>query len=69
VYFTNPSFVCQINLFNKAIFELDLSRNDVVALGSAVISTAVLGVSPKTSAFGVHAPNGDPWHGGRPSPK
>jgi hypothetical protein len=35
-----------------------LSRNDAVALGSAVVSTAVFGVSPKTVPPFVPAPNG-----------
>ena len=36
-----------------------LSRNDEVALGSAVVSTAVFGVAPKTSAPGENPLNGD----------
>ena len=36
-----------------------LSRNDSVALGSAVVSTAVFGVPPKTSQRWGRAPNGD----------
>ena len=35
------------------------SMNDSVTLGSAVVSTAVFGVSPKTSASGETPPNGD----------
>jgi hypothetical protein len=35
------------------------SLSHAVALGSAVFSTAVFGVSPKTSVFCEHAPNGD----------
>jgi hypothetical protein len=36
---------------------MNLSRNDAVALGSAVVSTAVFGVSPKTFPSFGPAPN------------
>jgi hypothetical protein len=39
--------------------EIGLNRNDSVAWGSAVVSTAVFGVSPKTSPAPASSPIGD----------
>jgi hypothetical protein len=44
---------------------ITFSRNDALALGNAVVSTAVFGVSPKTSAPTQVKPNGGRHAGGR----
>ena len=65
VFLTRPRTPGASPFSGDFVFPPLLHRNDSVGFGRAVVSTAVFGVSPKTSPHWERAPNGDSPDGKR----